>query len=147
MSVPHIIMTAQIIRDEHNKGGDDFIRVRRVDNNVVVYYKDSTSTRTQELILTNTSLGLYLKNLCFLLRTDEKPFEAIQFNFHGLPTCWISTCNLNQKAVNNLMEMASISVDSAFADSPRDMYDDMPPLVPLRSGGWDDDSEPFERHY
>jgi hypothetical protein len=56
-------MTAQIVRDEHDKKGDDFIRVRRVDNNVVVYYKDSSSTRTQELILTNTSLGLYLKNL------------------------------------------------------------------------------------
>ena len=144
---PHVIMTAQIVRDEHNKGGDDFIRVRRVDNNVVVFYKDSNSTRTQELILTNTSLGLYLKNLCFLLRADEKPFEAIQFNFHGLPTCWLSTSNLNQKTVNHLMEMASISVESAFADSPCETYEDMPPLVPLQPRAWEDDSEPFERHY
>jgi len=147
MSAHHVIMTAHIVHDEHDKKGDDFIRVRRVDNNVVVYYKDSNSTRAQELILTNTSLGLYLKNLCFLLRTDEKPFEAIQFNFHGLPTCWLSTCNLNQKAVNNLMEMASIAVESAFADSPCDQYEDMPSLVPLQPQAWEHYSEPFERHY
>jgi hypothetical protein len=140
-------MTAQIIRDEENKGGDDFIRVRRADNNVVVFYKDSNSTRTQELILTNTSLGLYLKNLCFLLRADEKPFEAIQFNFHGFPTCWLSTCNLNEKTINRLMEMAAIAVESAFADSPCETYEDMPPLVPLQTRAWDSDSEPFERHY
>jgi hypothetical protein len=137
-------MTAQIVRDEENKGGDDFIRVRRVYNNIVAYYKESGSTRTQELILTNTSLGTYLKNLCFLLKADEKPFEAIQFNFHGFPTCWLSTFNLNEKAINHLMEMAAIAVESAFADSPRDIYEDMPPLVPLQARTWD---EPFERHY
>jgi len=76
-------------------------------------------TKKHELTLTNTSLGVYLKNLCFLLREDEKPFKAAQFNFHGFPTCWISTESLGKKAVDRLMEIAAISVESAFADTLR----------------------------
>lgn len=137
-----LIMTASVVREEGDKKHDDYITARRVDNNVVVTYKDSDVNKKQELTLTNTSLGIYLKNLCFLLREDEKPFKAAQFNFYGFPTFWISTDNIHRKAVDRLMEIAAISVESAFADSPEDPYRDMPPLVPLHQATtWDSDND------
>lgn len=137
-----LIMSASIVREEGSKKYDDSITARRVDNNIVVTYKDSDVTKKHELTLTNTSLGVYLKNLCFLLREDEKPFKAAQFNFHGFPTCWISTDNLGRKVVDRLMEIAAISVESAFADYPQeDPYRDMPPLAPLNQTTWNSDSD------
>jgi hypothetical protein len=146
-----LIMTASIVRHDGTTENDDIIIVRRVDNNVVVTYKDSEmKNKKHQLTLTNTSLGVYLKNLCFLLKEDEKPFQAVQFNFCGFPTFWIYTESIRRKAVDRLMEIAAITVESVFADSPEDHYHDMPPLVPLRqANAWDSDNDdvaPRVRH-
>ena len=129
-----VILSVHLIRDSNNSQKDDRVTIRREDDNLRVIYSDRDAVngeRKYELLLTNTSLGTYVRHLCNLFKTDEDPFDTMQFNFNGFPTYLAKRSTLTSKVVRMLEDMASIAVESEFADSPKDFYDDMPPLIPL----------------
>ena len=123
------ILTAALIRDPASHKSDDRISVRRQDNNLRVQYYDGESKKEYELLLTNTSLGTYVKHLCKLFNTDVEPFKTMQFDFIGFPTYLVNKDTLSKSVIYTLQDIAGIVVESAFADDPEDKYDDMPELV------------------
>lgn len=127
--MPSPILTAALIRDTAFSKNDDRINVRREDNNLRVQYYDGITKKNYELLLTNTSLGTYVKHLCKLFNTDVEPFKTMQFNFIGFPTYLVNKNTLSKSVIYTLQDIAGIVVESAFADDPADLYDDMPPLV------------------
>jgi len=127
--MPSPILTAALIRDPASSKNDDRIRVCREDNNLRVQYYDGETRKDYELLLTNTSLGTYVKHLCKLFNTDVEPFKTMQFNFIGFPTYLVNKDTLSKSVIYTLQDIAGIVVESAFADDPEDKYDDMPALV------------------
>jgi hypothetical protein len=126
-----VILNARLIRDSNRPEKDDRVTVRRQDNNLKVTYYDADAERKYELLLTNTSLGTYVRHLCCLFKTDIDPFDTIQFNFNGFPMYLAKRDSLTGKVARMLEDIAGIAVESEFADDPSDIYEDMPPLTPL----------------
>jgi len=110
---------------------DDVVIIRRSDNNISVKYADHLhgSCSKQNILLTNTNLGCYIKNLSLMFLADAEPFANIQFAFPGFPVFMATQESLqNTDTQDMLLEIAEIVSDSWFADSP--------------SRG-----DPFESHY
>lgn len=100
---------------------DDKIHIMRKDNNILVQYRDSNEGKPsrQDLLLTNTSLGTYIRNLGYLFLVDTEPFESIQFNFPGFPTFMATRQSLSETTTQEaLVEIADIVSESWFADYP-----------------------------
>ena len=130
---------------ENTKFVDDTVTVKRENGNLRVRYYDSVSHKSYSLLLTNTSLGHYVKQLCRLLKRDIEPFSKVQFNFHGFPTHMTTPDALNDKFCRMLEDISGIVSESAFADLPGGICcdcddDDMPDLVSVKTDPWD-------RHY
>ena len=111
----------RLIRNEAGMEGDDVIIIRRSDNNILVRYTDRQSkleTR-QNLLLTNTTLSDYVKNIGQMFLNDADPFKCIQFAFPGFPVFLATHETLrNTETQDMLMEIADIVSDSMFADAP-----------------------------
>jgi len=100
---------------------DDKISIRRQDNNILVQYRDTTQGKhtREDLLLTNTSLGTYIRNLGYLFLVDTEPFESIQFNFPGFPAFMATRKSLaDTNTQEALVEVADIVSESWFADYP-----------------------------
>jgi len=145
------IALSVILTRTFNKENDDALIVRRQDNNFLVTYNDAETKKYYKLILTNTSLGEYVKNLCYLYSTDCSPFAEIQFNFLGFPTYMAtqSTFKNNKRLTSTLISIiADIVSESIFADYPEGVYcdnaDDLPGLIPIykKSDAQTDDELP-----
>ena len=114
-----IISIFLLRKDTISPHTDDVITIRRQDNNILVKYTDNADKSLQNLVLTDTSLSTYIRNLGHLFLSDTEPFEKIQFNFPGFP-CFMAT----QKSLKDtdtqeaLAEIADIVSDSWFADYP-----------------------------
>jgi hypothetical protein len=100
---------------------DDTVSIRREDNNLRVTYNDKQNgIKTQaSLLLTNTSLGAYIRNLGYLCMVDDEPFRSIQFNFPGFPSFMATPKSLKDTDTQAmLVEIANIVSESWFADHP-----------------------------
>ena len=100
---------------------DDTVSIRREDNNLRVTYTDKQNgVKTQaSLLLTNTSLGAYIRNLGYLCMVDDEPFRSIQFNFPGFPSFMATPKTLKDTDTQAmLVEIANIVSESWFADHP-----------------------------
>lgn len=119
-----------LTRKNSTSTNDDKIYIRRVDNNLQVEHYDADSKKHYKLLLTNTSMGAYIRNLCTLFMLDTEPFVDLQFNFNGFPAFMTNHKTISNEVISYLVDTAQIVAESAFADSPADVYADMPPLVP-----------------
>ena len=150
------IALSVILTRTSKKENDDSLFIRRQDNNFLVNYYDAETKKSYKLILTNTSLGEYVKNLCYLYTTDYSPFAEIQFNFLGFPTYMATqaTFKNNKRLAATLVSIADIVSESIFADYPEGVYcdnavntdidDDLPGLIPIykKSDAQTDDELP-----
>ena len=100
---------------------DDVVIIQRSDNNISVKYSDRIAggCSKQNILLTNTNLGCYIKNLSLMFLADVEPFANIQFAFPGFPVFLATQESLqNPETQDMLLEIAEIVSDSWFADSP-----------------------------
>jgi len=131
---------------ENTKFMDDTVTVKRENGNLRVRYYDSASHKSYSLLLTNTSLGHYVKQLCRLIKCDIEPFNKVQFNFNGFPMHMTTPDALDSRFCRMLEDISGIVSESAFADLPGgiccdcDDDDDMPDLVSVKT-------DPWESHY
>lgn len=116
-----VISIRLIRKNTTSANNDDLVIIRRSDNNISVNYTDNmqSSTSKQNILLTNTNLGCYIKNLSLMFMADAEPFANIQFAFPGFPVFMATQESLqNTDTQDMLMEVAEIVSDSWFADSP-----------------------------
>lgn len=116
-----VISIRLVRKNTTSANNDDLVIIRRSDNNIRVNYTDhmQSSTSKQNILLTNTNLGCYIKNLSLMFMADAEPFANIQFAFPGFPVFMATQESLqNTDTQDMLMEVAEIVSDSWFADSP-----------------------------
>ena len=136
-------ITILLIRDVNNKKPDDTIVITPVANNVLIKYKDTNTVNDvpmkDYIILENSYLSSYIKNVGYMFLTDTEPFESIQFNFPGFPTFLATRESLSDiDTQNNLVEIAEL-VRSAWFPSKK-------PL--LNTTHYTNSTEdPYESHY
>lgn len=108
-----------------NEKKDDKIRIERVANNLKVYYTDGDSQKTHTLLLTDSSLSDYVETLLDGLCSDEDPVSSVQFQFPGFPVLLYTPKRLRRcRAYRALLNMATITHESFFADLPERELDD-----------------------
>jgi len=116
-----VISIRLIRKNTTSANNDDLVIIRRSDNNINVNYTDNMQgdSSKQNILLTNTNLGCYIKNLSLMFLADAEPFVKIQFAFPGFPVFMATQESLqNTDTQDMLMEVADIVSDSWFADSP-----------------------------
>ena len=116
-------ITILLIRDVNNKKPDDTIVITPVANNVLIKYKDTNTVNDvpmkDYIILENSYLSSYIKNVGYMFLTDTEPFESIQFNFPGFPAFLATRESLsNIDTQNTLVEIADL-VRSAWFPSKK----------------------------
>ena len=136
-------ITILLIRDVNNKKPDDTIVITPVANNVLIKYKDTNTVNDvpmkDYIILENSYLSSYIKNVGYMFLTDTEPFESIQFNFPGFPAFLATRESLsNIDTQNTLVEIADL-VRSAWFPSKKSVANNS-----LYTGAVED---PYESHY
>ena len=132
-----------LIRDLNNKKPDDKILINPVANNILIRYSDNVTSNNvpakESILLENSYLSSYIKNIGYMFLTDTEPFESIQFNFPGFPTFLATRESLSDiDTQNNLVEIAEL-VRSAWFPTKK-------PL--LNSTHYTNSTEdPYESHY
>lgn len=136
-------ITILLIRDVNNKKPDDTIVITPVANNVLIKYKDTNTVNDvpmkDYIILENSYLSSYIKNVGYMFLTDTEPFESIQFNFPGFPAFLATRESLsNIDTQNTLVEIADL-VRSAWFPSKKYVANNS-----LYTSAVED---PYESHY